>query len=185
MDERPRGGVQRNTEGWVPRSASPKRKMELESLLKVVTGDSPGTAEGKSLCRGSPTERGRWVLPAARLLQRPSFDESKKTALKVGLEVGKGAILVRLCSWGVCASGGRISNPGYPPSFKRYSNCPTSPCLSEACVRKAPGNGGSLVKITMGGLSQDRGEKESQDRGGGAPRRREKASGNQCGRSRS
>ena len=93
-------------------------------VLKVVTGDSPGTVDGKSLCRGSPTEKGTWVLPAARLLQRPSFDESKKRALKVGLEVGKRAILVRLCSWGVCASGGRISKSEYPPSFKSYSNCP-------------------------------------------------------------
>ena len=112
---------------------------------------------------GSPTETGRWVPPTARLLQRPSFDKSKK-ALKVGLEVGKGATLVRLCSWRVCASGGRISNPGYPPSFKSYSNCPTSPCLFEACIRTAPGNGGSLV-ITEGDVSQDWGERSPRTEG--------------------
>ena len=89
---------------------------------------------------GSPTERGRWVLSSARLLQRPSFDESKKRALKVGgLEVGKGDILVLSCSWGVYASEGRISNPGHLPSFKSYLNCRTWSCPSEDCLKIAPG----------------------------------------------
>lgn len=98
---------------------------------------------------GCPTERGRWVLPSARLLQRPSFDESRKRALKVGgLEVGKGDILVLSYSWGVCASEGRISNPGHLPSFKSYLNCRTWSCPSEDCLKIAPGaEGSSLVQM--------------------------------------
>lgn len=109
---------------------------------------------------GCSTERGRWVLPSARLLQRPSFDESRKRALKVGgLEVGKGDILVLSCSWGVCASEGRISNPGHLPSFKSYLNCRTWSCPSEDCLKIAPGaEGSSLVQMREKGGSLDWGK---------------------------
>lgn len=130
---------------------------------------------------GCSTERGRWVLPSARLLQRPSFDESRKRALKVGgLEVGKGDILVLSCSWGVCASEGRISNPGHLPSFKSYLNCRTWSCPTEDCLKIAPGaEGSSLVQMREKGGVPWIGGKESRDRGGGAPELRGRASRNQ------
>lgn len=56
------------------------------------------------------------------------------------------------------------------------------PAFLKPELEKPPGTGGSLVKITTGGgVVPESGEKESQDRKGGAPGRREKTSRNQRG----